>query len=72
MGEEVWKPLLTLCSILSTFEAERPKRVTGRKIEDVKHTLNMQVEATNKPLSGLTRVTEEIGNDFNVLTKVNF
>ena len=65
MGEEGWKPLLTLCSILSTFEAERPNKCSGRKIEDVKDTLNLHIEATNKLLTGLTRVIEEIGNDFN-------
>ena len=60
MEKETWKPILTLYTLLSTFEESRPKESSKKTAVD----FNKYMEATNTVIKGLVDVIIEIANDY--------
>lgn len=66
-GNETWKPLMTLCSLLATFEKDLPSKTSPNSKDsaaEVRKSLNSYMDATNNLVKGLATVIEEISKDY--------
>ena len=66
-GNETWKPLMTLCTLLATFEKDLPSKTspnTKDSAAEVRKSLNSYMDATNNLVKGLATVIEEISKHY--------
>ena len=65
MGETpAWKPLINLCSLLTTFQEEKPKTFKTKSNAETNEVLKKYADCTDRLLEGIVRVVEEISNEF--------
>ena len=61
-SNEGWKPMMTLCSLLTTFKSDRPKKFYGTNRELIEQ-LNLYALCTEKLLDGIIEVFDEISQE---------